>query len=497
MTLEISRPRLKAFFAYALLTLAAAAWLLPMIPRPEYQVPFMAAVFLSLVVPSVLVFDKRVNPIEPIYWFALMYLILVPGAYFFIFTNFETSRHILIETIGDRSRWLTVALLYSSISFVATAVGYFLVRRPGSPAPICYEPKDQLPEGLVYLAIAASLAIAGWNFIHVASQFPDGIVGYLQQAGFRSKRLELFESSVTTVGYNLAYSAVLIWIFALRRRPKVSRTEGILFGLALLGSLLISGSQARIFQTISYLLIVASLFYLTSASPNKGRYFFLGVPAFLVMGILLYVVRVISMLLLNRPGLLNDLDYFEVARLGGVSLLQLTFGKGYVPDVSAMMSLLAFWDLDNMQYGKTLLSWTHGLSDQSPFRPVVQLTRGWYDTVGGVPPTVLGEMYVNFHFLGAVVAMFLIGALMAVFYNYYLKTRSFWVTATFVAIVLKFFFIWPKGETANLTGVIYIILPVWATVLFIRGIVALAGPALQAVAADRATLSNAQHQSTS
>jgi hypothetical protein len=48
MTLEISRPRLQAFFAYALLTLAAAAWLLPMIPRPEYQVPFMAAVFLSL-----------------------------------------------------------------------------------------------------------------------------------------------------------------------------------------------------------------------------------------------------------------------------------------------------------------------------------------------------------------------------------------------------------------------------------------------------------------
>jgi len=198
------------------------------------------------------------------------------------------------------------------------------------------------------------------------------------------------------------------------------------------------------------------------------------------------------MLLLNHPESLIDLNYVEVARVGGESLLQLTFGKGYVPDVSAMMSILVFWDLDNLQYGRTMLSWTHGLTEFSPFQSVVEMTRDWYDTVGGVPPTVLGEMYVNFHFVGGVVAMFLIGVLMAICYNSYLNASSFWVITTFVAVVLKFFFIWPKGESANLTGVIWLILPIWATVVLLRCISALGRYALQAVHADHAVVSAAQ-----
>ncbi len=483
--MEISRPRLNIFIGYALLMLVTAVWLLPKIPRPEYQLPFMIAVFLGLVVPSVLVFSKRLNLMEPIYWFAFMYLILVPDAFYFIFTNFETSPHLIIETIDDRSRWLTIALAYSVIGFIATAIGYFLVRSSETPASIDYGSSAQLPDGLIYLAIAASLVIAGLNFVYVANQYPDGIMGYLLQAGFRSSRLELFESSVTTLGFNLAYSAVLTWIFVLRRRSKISRTERVLFALALFSSMLILGSQGRVYQTISYLLVVAGLFYLTSDSRNKNRYFFLGIPALLGVGILMYVVRVTSVLLLNNPDALVNLDYAEAARLGAESLLHLTFGKGNVPDISTMMSIMAYWDLDNIQYGRTLLSWTQGFTELSPFLSVVDMTRSWYDTSGGVPPTVLGEMYVNFHFVGGVVAMFLIGAVMAVCYNRYLKTSSYWVMLTFVVIVLRFFFIWPKGETANLKGAIWLILPVWATVLVLRGITTLVRPTLQNINAKQ------------
>lgn len=484
-----SRLRLKVFISYALLTIMIAIWLLPKIPHPEYQLPFAIAVFLSLVVPLVFVFNRRPNLMEPIYWFAFMYLILVPDAYYFIFTNFETSAHLLIDTIDARSRWLTTSLTYSVIGFVATAIGYFLVRHTSTPAPICYEPSNQLPDSLIYFVIAVSLVIAGLNFIYVASQYPGGIIEYLLQSGFKTRRLELIEGSVTTVGFNFAYSAVLTWIFVLVRRSRIMFSERIIFGLALLGSLLIIGSQARVFQTISYLLIVASLFYMTSESVNRTRNYFLGVSALLCMGILLYMLRVVSILLLNHPDSMIGLDYVEVVLAGGESLLHLIFGRGNVPNLPALMNILALWDLDDMQYGRTLLSWTQGLSELSPFLPVAKMTRDWYSTVGGVPPTVLGEMYVNFHFMGGVVAMFLIGVMMAVCYNTYLKTRSFWVMLTFVVVVLRFFFIWPKGESANLMGTLWLILPVWVTVLTLKGMMALVRPALRTIDQDGAALS--------
>jgi oligosaccharide repeat unit polymerase len=101
-----------------------------------------------------------------------------------------------------------------------------------------------------------------------------------------------------------------------------------------------------------------------------------------------------------------------------------------------------------------------------------QIKKTWYlsSQGGGLPPTCIGEMYVNFGAFGVIVGMFLIGIIFASFYNIMMKyrNRSYWITLIYASILTRFIFIYPKGELSNFSSSVWLFLPTIITITIIR-----------------------------
>ena len=92
----------------------------------------------------------------------------------------------------------------------------------------------------------------------------------------------------------------------------------------------------------------------------------------------------------------------------------------------------------------------------------------WYLGIrgGGLPPTGIGEMYMNFGVLGPFIGMFIFGAFCAWIYNFMRKTKSYWILVMYSQILIGFIMIYAKGEFSNLK--LWYVIPIALTVSFLK-----------------------------
>jgi hypothetical protein len=471
----IPRDRFLVYLVYCAGLAVALPFALAGVPAPEAELPMILAFGIGAVVPVVYALFPRVNLLEPVYWFAAMYYWFFIGPVYLILSDFRFSAH-LIVTGSEKWELMTTSLSLALGGYLSLLGGYLIVRRSRQPNDIVYQSEAELPSWLLRAVTALFVLIGTLSFIQYAGAYPGGIVDYLRDFGLRAHRYEQMQEESSTIGYHFLYAAVFIWIFTLRRAGpgRLGRLEYLLFWPTLGVSILALVGEARIFQLVSYLLVIPATFYLTAQRRERREFTFLVLGGSMILsGILLYVARLASILLYNRPDAFagQSLADIGLAALEGMAFLLID--KGNVPNVVVLMTIVDRWEADfGLQYGKTLLNWLAAfVPDMDSVQMGPLIGDRWYQTVGGLPPTIIGELYANFRTGGVLFGMFAVGMLMAFTFNLARRCRDYWIYLAYVAIVCRFFFGWPKGETMNLVGAIKLFLPTLVTMVALRFVV--------------------------
>jgi hypothetical protein len=462
-----------AYIAYAIcltLLFVGALWHLS---DPHAAVSLTLAFTLALVVPVSALLPGELDLAEPIHWFAAMYYLFAVGAIYFIFTDFEYSAHTLVATQAARYTLLGRTLALLLLGWCSLMLGYRL-GRGGRPmrVRIEIEPGWELPSWMLRLVVAVLALVGLLNFIYLVRIYPGGILEYFGDIGIRKNRLELIGASVTTVGFQFLYAAVILWLFVVVRRWRMgqSRREAVLFAIVAVVSIVIMIGQGRMFQTVSYMLTLVSLIYVCSSHPRRNRVFIAGSAALLAGGVALYFLRLLSLVAYNNPELLQRFSAAQLFLVAVRGASRLLIDKGNIPDVAALMNIVAFWERDfGLQLGASLGNWvTAFVPDTEGASIAVQSADRWYGSVGGVPPTIVGEWYANFAAPGVLAGMFALGAAMGKLYAATVRRSSYWWAVALLAVTFRFFFILPKGETVTFVGAVWLAAPPLLVVLVLR-----------------------------
>ena len=470
--MRIPRFRFLLYLIYCLALIVTLAFAFGHVASPA-RLSLALAFAIGILVPVVLILFPNVNLAEPLYWFSAMYYWFFIAALYFIFTDFETSQHIVIDDRSERWRVMEYVLGLILSGYVMLLAGYLLVRRHGLPRDVQLQLPDTLPDALLYVVIGSFLVIGVVNFLYFTGSYPGGTVAYFQDIGIRTHRYEFLEdAAATTLGYQLVYASVFLWAFVIIRSKKHHSMNWEILGFvaAVLISLVVLASESRMFQLVSYVMVLTGLFYVNSTSRRKNTVFVGTVASFVAIALLLYVLRVISALAYANPEALIGLSSAEIAAAAGRGMTFLLIDKGNVPNIPILMNIVENWEHSfGLEYGRTFLNWTAALlPGLEPENMGMIIRDNWYMSVGGLPPTVLGELYANFGAPGVYAGMFLIGALMAGTYNVVRSRRDFWVYLVFLAVSFRFFLVWPKGESMNIAGAVWLFLPAVGAVLLVR-----------------------------
>ncbi|MEV3819187.1 hypothetical protein, partial [Aeromonas dhakensis] len=189
---------------------------------------------------------------------------------------------------------------------------------------------------------------------------------------------------------------------------------------------------------------------------NVGN-FFLGMLLVLV-GISVYGLRIASSLSVNTADDSFELSTYISEFLSFDYLSHILFDKGYTPNFALLMKVIDSWSYDiGYMYGSTILHPIFNFVSPNVFglveMPAVLAKQQWYMHTqdGNLPVTGIGEMYVNFSYMGFVFGMFLFGALGAFIRNLMVKTRSAIFLIFYAKFIIGFYMLYPKGELNNLS----------------------------------------------
>ena len=439
---------------------------------------------LGALVPVCIIFGRRMDFVEPIYWFSAKYYLAFPAAVYFLVTGFAYSEHLLNPGLPRLVALTEKALLLFVVGYASYLVGYLLLIRNHGSRRIRLPTRNEMAGWISRLAIATCVAIGLLNFLYLLTRYPGGPIGYLLDFGQRGNRFDDISGTVTTFGYQFLYAGVFLWLVILIRDRKlgVMSAESWFFFLVVLVSVLVSVSQGRLSQSISYFLILASLGYIFSRRGSQNFRFAAFAGFGLMSGIVLYFLRRVS------AGTFGSTDSMTIEALAGYAnafmpvLGYWLIDKGNVPNLAVVINLLeqdglmgSYW------YG---LSFPVALTKLSSFTgdlPNIgqSVASAWFNDGGGLPPTIIGEMFLNFGIIGVPVGLFLVGVFSAWFYNAVRSSGHFLLYIIYVAILFKFFFLWPKGESSNLVGAFWQFMPAVLIYLVIRAVTRI--PAIAAV----------------
>lgn len=471
--LAINTTRLAIYVLWCVLLLPVYVLTVPYLPNPGQADTLALAFLLGAVVPVCIVFRKQMDLLEPLYWFSVMYFVFFPGAVYFLLTDFQHSQHNLIADSTLRDRILIKALWLALIGYVMFLVGYLTATLQARRARIQFG-GERTPDWLILATAAALLSIGMLNFVYLIVNYPGGLVAYYSQMGIRLHRLDAYGDGVTTLGLQFVYAAVWMGFFVVLRRADKGQYPSRLavLGLAMLAaaSAAILASQGRLFQTVSYCLAMGGMLYAFSDHSRRNVVMLLSGAGLLLAGIALYFGRLVSVLLYNRPDIFQQLELGQAIEVFVLTLNRSLLDSGNVTDLTSFMNVLAYWEQDfSFLYGSSFASAFGRVIPGIDAKSVAETTQAaWSTGAGALPPTFTGELYANFGSMGVIGGMLVAGFFAGRIYRFCVKNGGFLMTLLLCAFTFRFFFILPKGETVNLTGMIWTLLPVTAAMTAVR-----------------------------
>lgn len=439
----------------------------------RYQISIILLVILFLLISGFFILKKDHILFDPMTMFSAYYYTVVLSGIYFVFTNFETSVVLSGTPISRRVIELfNYSLICFIVGYLATLLGYSCFRRK-KDIKINLENNYQIPDSILNPVIAFFLLIGIINFTYNILINAEGNL-FLYMKNISLRQYEYAEDG-TTVGYLFAYIAMYLWFFKGLRKQAIP----FIFFVFLIISGLMKASQARILQTIVYLISFVVIYYYIDVTRNKcvkNAKYICGFILFGVLGITIYFLRILSAL--NVSNKLNGLsiDVLWVAFLSNIGYFAID--KGNIPNIPILMKIIDSWANDiGFLYGQSLLKPFLGILPTCARPEILGYSLGatiketWFLNIpgGGLPPTGIGEMYANFGMVGPLIGMFMFGAFCAWLYNLLLKTRSYWILVCYSQILTGFILIYAKGEIFNLS--LWYILPISFTIIALKFII--------------------------
>lgn len=440
-----------------------------MLGTHKYQTSIYFLVLLMLAIIGFFILNKKLVLFEPVVLFSAYYITVVIAGFYSILTDWDTNIFVNNTSFhNDITILTTYTCMYFFIGYVSMIAGYYLVKRNDLKIEYNLEPKSRISDTVLNIFIITFLIIGVANFIYNIWIFAGGsLFQYMTNVSIR--HLE-FASQGTTLGYVLAYNAMYIWLFKIIRKANIWNKS---FIFVLIVTILMKASTGRIFGTMLYIASFIGIYYFIEISKKKvinNVKYYLTAIAIAVFGVVFYFMRIISSLAYNQMlntsvgttflELINQFGYFAV-------------DKGNIPNVGVVLKIIDSWGTDiGYLYGQSLVTWITNILPSSfrpeAYQPSVIIKHVWYSHIqgGNLPPTGIGEMYANFGAIGPFLGMFLFGCLAALFYNYMIKSKSYWALAIYIQIAIGFIMLYPKGEFDNLT--LWHVIPILVLVLIIR-----------------------------
>lgn len=417
----------------------------------QYSIAIICTGILFAVIIMQFIYRQTVVFIEPFFLFSLMYLTTCFAMWYILAQNFSNNDFINAVTYEtDFSTLLNKASIYYLIGYICALIGYRIVPT-GKWNTLKWENKKQLSDGAIKTGLILLFIIAAANFFYNVYIFSSGnIVNYFKSMALRSYE---FETGGTTIGYNFAYIGMYFLTFYYLRKKK-SFNAG--YFILMFFSTLILASTGRIFQTLSFVVTVIGIWYLytmhTSIKNCNRKVVLLGAALFCA-GLFFYVFRSFSSIVSSYQMEVSTLRTIQALVL---NLMNVAFNRGYVVNVSLMPKILDSSINDiGLLHGESLFSslnaFSTGLLNFDFPSTSVLIKQTWFSEVAGgnLPPTAVGEMYMNFGIIGIIGGMFLIGVGAKLLYNCFIRRQTFFTTIIYLKISIDFFFVYPKNDFSN------------------------------------------------
>jgi oligosaccharide repeat unit polymerase len=403
---------------------------------------------------------------EPINLFNFFSIGAFISIIYYYFYGFSKSEYITLTNFKEDIDWLFVkAIYFSTIGLIMANIGYFIFK---NNFKINITQDFNISDLALKVTIVLFLTLCYLNFSYnVLIHAGGNIFVYLSNVSLRTYE---FQASGTSFFYNFGFIAPYLYLYLCLKKNKISYK----FYFVFLSIIIIKFSMGRLLHTVNYTISILAFQYFYNY--YKLRYFhikyMIGMLSLVFLGIFMYFLRLLSSL--NFNNLVNQsftdqlLDFVKVD-----SLFNFLIEKGNIPNIPILMKIIDSWESDiGFYYGKSFITWIYN-SFPASLRPLEYqssfvIKNTWYiKHIGGgsLPPTGIGEMYLNFGFLGVFFGMFLFGAIMAKTYNLLKKLNNIWYLMIYTQILVYFFAIYPKGEFDNMS--LFYIFPFVFTYIFL------------------------------
>lgn len=428
--------------------------------EPEYYLSLLLIFSLASIVPMVIFLKRHFDLFEPVYLFSFMYYLFSFGGLYFISTGL-VGKHIDNYLNRDVIGLFNQTLLFIILNFIMFMIGYFKTIDQDIFLTIDkVEDKNifkPLLIGIIFIFITFGLL----NFLYVSYSMSGGVIEHILTVGIRRHQFQ--EQKISTLGYNFYYAGIYLWFYLILTTQQKSNFNNYLFLFFMFFSFLISFSGARTFATISHVLTFVAIYYYAYKLEFKN-YLKIGIVSLgiIILGIFSYFYRILG----GRAASYFDQQFDFNFLWTNVGFL--IIDSGNIPHIPMVMKILESWAEEiGFSYGATLFYWILPLIGKTEIMKDIAIPWVMLNTyfpgkgAGGLPPTVVGEFYINFGYFGALVAMFLLGVLIAQGYNYASRKKNYWITVFFIILVMRFIFILPKAMFDVLAAPFYIFIPLF------------------------------------
>jgi oligosaccharide repeat unit polymerase len=263
---------------------------------------------------------------------------------------------------------------------------------------------------------------------------------------FNYLELILKESHKTNIFYNLFYPIGLyLYRYSLFLKNKSSGKKYYL--LALLG-ILLKSSTGRIGGTLFMIfrLFIAETLFNKTIELKK---YYKTLLCICIFGIFFYFFR------LYREYIYAGVDKGQFIKNTINQFFYYAFDRGNSPNILVLTKIMKEYGI-NLRFlnGITILGIIF-----SKYNPEVIIKNTFYSDVtsGNLPPTIFGEAYMNFGFLGSFLFFICLGIILKMIYNKFLTTNNFFIKICYIELLPAAAIIF-KGEIATMHNLSIILL---------------------------------------
>lgn len=387
---------------------------------------------------------KNKNIFSPISLFSIMYISAPVSVYYLLLYGLDNSH--FIEIYGNYNLffdYLEYTIFMFLVGYIAYAIGYFAFLKKQKQ---CYKESYSIDNFVLKIFILIFMTITIVNFLYIVFSTTGNPLTYFRQM---SVNRYIYTTELSTFGYNFGvFSIYLYQYYLLKNNKKTS----LLFIISSMLMIIIKASTARIFQSMATILILLGIFYTFNKSSDKNikysKYIFFTVA----FGIIVYIFRAAgSFYFYGGYNTFAEAIYDVISRLA-----YYIFGRGNVVNIVIVPYIINNWESDygTYLYGSSILS---GLAKYFPFLhdifPATSylIKNLWFEDIigGALPPTCIGELYINFGILGIVVGMFFMGIASSIMFNIFNKKISFLKTLIYMHIACVFILLFPKTDFSS------------------------------------------------